>query len=42
MWVADMDFEADSHIINELDKKIKHRVFGYPISLGAKQAVVDW
>jgi cystathionine beta-lyase len=29
LWVADMDFEAPKEIINELQKRIEHGIFGY-------------
>lgn len=31
MWVADMDFEAAPEIIEALQKRVEHRVFGYNI-----------
>ncbi|MBA2871520.1 cystathionine beta-lyase [Anoxybacillus calidus] len=43
MWVADMDFQAPTEVIEALIKRVEHGVFGYtsiPVSL--KQAVCNW
>lgn len=43
LWVADMDFETPDFIVDALEERMKHHVFGYP-----KQpddywpAVIDW
>ena len=29
MWVADMDFETSNEIVSELEKRVKHKIFGY-------------
>ena len=31
MWVADMDFEAAPEIVEALEKRVAHKVFGYNI-----------
>ena len=31
LWVADMDFKAAPAIIESLDKRVQHGVFGYPL-----------
>ena len=31
MWVADMDFKTAPEIINDLDERVAHGVFGYSI-----------
>lgn len=43
MWVADMDFKAAPFIIDALQKRLDHGVFGYSI-VGEDyyQAVIDW
>ena len=29
LWVADMDFETSSLILDELQKRVEHGIFGY-------------
>ncbi|QHZ45798.1 MalY/PatB family protein [Bacillus sp. NSP9.1] len=43
MWVADMDFRAPEAVIDALQERLEHGVFGYT-SAGAKtkEAVVSW
>jgi cysteine-S-conjugate beta-lyase len=43
MWVADMDFISPAPVVNALQERIAHGVFGYPWpSDSMKEAVVDW
>ena len=43
MWVADMDFKTDEHIINGLVKRIEHGAFGYTMEPeDYKKAFCDW
>ena len=43
LWVADMDFQTDAHVIEALQQKIDHQIFGYHLPVdGYQQAVVDW
>ena len=43
LWVADMDFVSPQPVIDALQARIKHGVFGYAIDLPElKQAVLDW
>ena len=43
MWVADMDFKAAPAILQALQKRLDHGVFGYPL-LGRRfyKAITDW
>ncbi|KJD52808.1 cystathionine beta-lyase, partial [Bacillus amyloliquefaciens] len=43
MWVADMDFRAPQPVIDALQQRLEHGVFGYTsASAGTKEAVTDW
>ena len=43
LWVADMDFEAPSPIVEAMKKRIKHKVFGYsPIEEETLDAFIDF
>jgi len=43
MWVADMDFEACPAIVNSLNKRLEHKVFGYSkIPDELYEAYIDW
>lgn len=43
MWVADMDFAAAPEIIEALQQRISHGVFGYPAELkGLKESIMAW
>lgn len=43
MWVADMDFKAPQAVIDALQKRVEHGVYGYTfISDEYRQIVVDW
>jgi len=43
MWVADMDFKTAPCIIEALQKRVKHGVFGYTsVPETYYQAVIDW
>ncbi|AZB44214.1 pyridoxal phosphate-dependent aminotransferase [Bacillus sp. FJAT-42376] len=43
MWVADMDFKAPPEVLEALNKRIGHGVFGYSsISDKTKNAVMEW
>jgi len=43
MWVADMDFKSPQCIIDALQKRVKHGVFGYTsVDDGTNQAVVNF
>ncbi len=43
MWVADMDFPSPQPVIEALQERVAHGVFGYPGEPeGLREAVVDW
>ena len=43
MWVADMDFVAAGPIIEALERRVRHEVFGYAIARPADyEAVIHW
>jgi cystathionine beta-lyase len=42
MWVADMDFRPPSCVIEELQKKIDHGIFGYYGDDADYKAAIDW
>lgn len=43
MWVADMDFESPGEIIDAMEERVKHGIFGYTlISESYYGAVIDW
>jgi cysteine-S-conjugate beta-lyase len=43
MWVADMDFPSPPAVIQALQERAAHGVFGYPCyNNSLRQAVVDW
>ncbi len=43
MWVADMDFTSPPEVIETLQARVAHGVFGYPMAPdGIKEAVVSW
>ena len=43
LWVADMDFRSPEPVLEALQKRIQHGVFGYPCNpTGLADAVVDW
>ncbi|PLR66094.1 MULTISPECIES: MalY/PatB family protein [Bacillaceae] len=43
MWVADMDFKAPPEVIEALEKRASHGVYGYTSAgAGAKKAVQTW
>lgn len=43
MWVADMDFRAPQPVIDALQRRLEHGVFGYTsANAGTKEAVTDW
>lgn len=43
MWVADMDFRAPQPVIDALQQRLEHGVFGYTsASAGTNEAVTDW
>lgn len=43
MWVADMDFPAPPPVVNALQKRLDHGVFGYPdYKDRLAQSVADW
>ncbi|RYM05122.1 pyridoxal phosphate-dependent aminotransferase [Sporolactobacillus sp. THM7-7] len=43
MWVADMDFHAPDEVIDVLEKRAKHGIFGYTVrSEGYLSAVQGW
>ncbi|NPA28019.1 MAG: putative C-S lyase [Epsilonproteobacteria bacterium] len=43
LWVADMDFEAPSPIVEAIKKRIEHKVFGYsPIEEETLEAFIDF
>ena len=43
MWVADMDFKCCDEIINEMNKKIQHGIFGYSQTDDSYfQAINNW
>ena len=42
-WVADMDFKSPPAVIEALENRVKHGVFGYEESPSAlKEAIVAW
>ncbi|WP_096200561.1 MalY/PatB family protein [Bacillus sp. FJAT-45350] len=42
-WVADMDFKVPTEVIDALQQKVSHGVFGYPAhSPSANSAVINW
>ncbi|WP_082233514.1 MalY/PatB family protein [Halobacillus massiliensis] len=43
MWVADMDFQAPEAVVEALEKRVKHGIFGYtmPDDL-IKESIVSW
>jgi cystathionine beta-lyase len=43
LWVADMDFKTEPKIVEALQKKVDHKIFGYHLPIGGyHQSVVDW
>lgn len=43
MWVADMDFASPPCVLQALQQRVEHGVFGYATSTNeVKQSVVDW
>jgi len=43
MWVADMDFRSSQAIIEALEQRVRHGIFGYPHELPQlREIVVDW
>lgn len=43
MWVADMDFQVAQEIIDALQKRVEHGIFGYPLcSESYYTAVIGW
>lgn len=43
MWVADMDFEVSPHIIEEMQKVLNQKVFGYQYTTDEyKDVIVSW
>lgn len=43
MWVADMDFQAPKPVLNALQTRLEHGVFGYSyVCEGCKKAIVAW
>ncbi|MBN1859395.1 PatB family C-S lyase [Candidatus Bipolaricaulota bacterium] len=43
MWVADMDFASPPAVIEALESRVRHGVFGYPTECaGLRAAVVEW
>jgi cystathionine beta-lyase len=42
-WVADMDFKAPQPVIDVLQKRIEHGIFGYPVKPEVfYDSIVDW
>lgn len=43
LWVADMDFKTDPHVVEALQAQLDHGIFGYHLPIeGYHQAVLDW
>lgn len=43
MWIADMDFAAPKEVVEAIEERLKHPVFGYSyVCDGCKKAIVDW
>ncbi len=43
MWVADMDFAAAPVILEALQQRVSHGVFGYPAEVkGLREAILEW
>jgi cystathionine beta-lyase len=43
LWVADMDFQSPPEVLQALQERVEHGVFGYPYyKEDAKQTIVDW
>ncbi|NIT58254.1 MAG: hypothetical protein GWN00_19095, partial [Aliifodinibius sp.] len=43
LWVADMDFLSAPEIIDALEKRVDHGIYGYPhLDDELKEIVVDW
>ncbi|MEO4054326.1 MalY/PatB family protein [Solibacillus sp. CAU 1738] len=43
MWIADMDFAAPKEVVEAIEERLKHPVFGYSyVCNGCKEAIVDW
>jgi cystathionine beta-lyase len=43
MWIADMDFETAPEVINALEKRARHSVFGYSFaSKDYYNAIINW
>ena len=43
MWVADMDFEAPQAVVNAMQERLNHKVFGYtPLSDDTLEAFIDF
>ncbi|KOP64566.1 cystathionine beta-lyase [Bacillus sp. FJAT-18019] len=43
MWVADMDFAAPSAVVEALQKRVEHGVFGYTFPTESyREAICDW
>lgn len=43
MWVADMDFAAPKEVVQAIEKRLEHPIFGYSyVCDGCKTAIVQW
>lgn len=43
MWVADMDFTPPMAVLQALEKRVEHGVFGYTIAIDSThEAIIDW
>ncbi|MBN1182138.1 MAG: PatB family C-S lyase [Bacteroidales bacterium] len=43
MWVADMDFMVADEILNDINKRVRHGIFGYTFQYdGLYQSLINW
>ncbi len=43
MWVADMDFEAPKPVVDALEARVKHGIYGYTACMPSYyEAIMDW
>ena len=43
LWVADMDFRSPSAVIQALDRRVEHGIFGYGVApVGLTEAVCNY
>jgi cystathionine beta-lyase len=43
LWIADMDFECSTPIVEALVKRVQHRIYGYTVITDSYyQSIIDW